>query len=309
MLALESTAPRLNHISCCRYVETAAVEIALERIGRMYESTGGGDPVQLALAAGFVMDASRRLTPLPPAPGDRVRASERRGGRKGEESRGTLAQDLDRRGPHRGAGIGGGDARSSNTGVGDGVAGQQPKRRSKRKRGKEEENKEPSSGAFSEWRSSEAALEYGPGDTMPLSSGSTRAGVMGGMGEMEVVPTVAPFAAAKQLRLAQEWRFRGDMSSWTGITPSAMGIMSRSMAAQVKHPTVVFKSEWGRFRAWRRSQYIEGDIALEPPDPASYFDRANGTTTGLKLFESTDGSLDGDEVNLLRRINDFRERR
>ena len=80
-----------------RYVETAAIETALARVAKLYASTSGGDSVQLALAAGFEMDASggvhsvssagsaSRFPHAPPARSGGRQA--RPGGREGSRAR------------------------------------------------------------------------------------------------------------------------------------------------------------------------------------------------------------------------------
>ncbi|CAM9198752.1 unnamed protein product [Sphacelaria rigidula] len=87
-----------------------------------------------------------------------------------------------------------------------------------------------------------------------------------------------------------------------------MGITSRGMAAEVKPPTVVFGNEWGRQRQWRRTDYNENDLDVFMS--SCYFKPPiNGTRSVRRSDEDEAGGADFEEMDLIRRIRSFRERR
>lgn len=280
----------------------------------MLSSTGGGDPAKLALAAGYAMDTSGGLTRLPLEDSGksasflsttRLRnAKDVRPRRTGEAARGSG---------------------TSNTRDQDGLGTRESGTQYQMDRGRS------ISGEQHVNLNGRATDGGGDGDSRPGVSPQARGRevgrAMGNVGGYNSIPLFAPrtcptiggepngrglFASGVDhvpLRLAQEWRPRGDSSSWTDLEMTAMGFASRSLSADLMPPTVVLKSEWGRMRAWRRSQFSEEDIGIGLPDPSVYFNRANGTTRGLKVFQEDQGSMNAAEINLLRKIDEFRERR
>lgn len=291
-------------------METAAIEAVLGRIERMYASTEGGNPARLALAAGFDVDSVGRVTRRPTPP-ESDRSRKVAGGAAGGDPR--LMQRQSRKAEDTGPGKSGGAA-TADEGKGD--AGQVIKAKGddEAKQRGDGKGRVEARGPLAHHTGTASAIESshagasGGAHLAPPASGFPRREFFFVEGDdsfetPEMAPVVIP------LSLAQEWSFsaRSDKLA-SGDVETARGA-DRRVVVEVTPPTVVFKSEWGRFRSWRRSRYVETDIGLEPPDPASYFDRANGTTGGLRPFDDQHSSLDGQEVNLIRRINELREKR
>lgn len=112
------------------------------------------------------------------------------------------------------------------------------------------------------------------------------------------------------LRLAQEWRVRGGEYPQSRVqlrAGGAMGSASRGMAAEVKPPTVVFGNEWGRKREWRRTDYNENDV--DEFMSSCYFKAPVNGTRMLRRNEGDEGSADMEEMELVRRIKSFKEKR
>ena len=71
--------------------------------------------------------------------------------------------------------------------------------------------------------------------------------------------------------------------------------------------TVMFGNEWGRKREWRRSGYSEEDI--DPMMSSCFFRKPANSTGVLKRSDEDGGGADFEEMDLVRRIKSFRQRR
>lgn len=296
-------------------MEIAVIETALRRIERLYAATGGGDPVQLALAAGFHMDASGRVISLPSAPSKTIPRKRIMGGQGvdagtlGGRRRRGVARDLGQAGAGRASELDSGGHGSQT--VGDDEAetinllnsyGWSPGRRN--------------NGALADLVEKRSLASSGVvrGDVRSLlASPQRQASAAARTGsycnpEKDYPRIIAESKDADvPLRLAQEWRPREDVDPWSRGGTSAMGIASRGMAAKVKPPTVAFGSEWGRKRDWRRESYTESD--LDPMMSSCYFKApVNGTRT-LRRNDGDHAMADYEEMDLIRRIKSVRERR
>lgn len=302
-----------------RYVETAAIEAALVRIDKLYASTSGGEPAQLALAAGFLMDASGRVAAVtPPAArrpsGNNAVGRGRSGGapREGSKGRGTG------RGKSAGGGSGGTAAAAAGSSEGSGSGGQKMSN---------------------------------PGASDSSGVVSTEAGVGRGHGRASAardsaVGAVAVAVAAARVSSAGEARWRPSSSAppipgplpvgrltveadrrstgFTAVAPLAQGWTPRGgtrlvvgggagrgkgSTGQFYPSTVMFGSQWGRNRGWRRTGYTESDV--DPLMSSCAFRAPANATKELRRNDLDDdkSSADFEEMDLVRRIRSFRARR
>lgn len=134
-----------------------------------------------------------------------------------------------------------------------------------------------------------------------LANGADRHGV-------EVVA-----AATAPLGLAQEWGPRGGARLAVGShfagSVGAGGRRGSGRSDAHVPSTVMFGNEWGRKREWRRSGYMDSDI--DPLMTACRFEKPANSTGELKRTDLDDegGRADLEEMDLVRRIKSFRERR
>ena len=313
-------------------------------MARLYASTDGGDPARLALAAGFRMDASGRVSSLSShssstAAGDGTNAPKTRsgiptsgdpaaraGGDGGVATRGRWSRRWSASPKSQGD-----PSSSKNVDVDmyfDGRAGgrggffQGSEVATPRQRSDLKEKSPPlRSGGGSGLRTSASVFktpDYGyrgessGGPTSPqAASPSLSPPVARPMpfrrfaGEIEEMGRFGAVGAAGKLGLAQEWSPRGGRRLATDggglITASTRG--RRQAWAS---PTVMFASEWKKMRGWRRNGYSDDDI--DPTMSACYFSKPANSTGALKRFDADGSNADMEEMDLVRRIRNFRQK-
>ncbi|CAM9807672.1 unnamed protein product [Pylaiella littoralis] len=289
-LSLEELSRRnvCRFASTGRYIEVAAVENALARLDKLYASTSGGDPGMLALAAGFEMN---------PSGGVHAQASSLSRSRRPSSPRRRRGNDFS-----GGGGGGGGGDRAAWVGRGRGHVGEVP-----------EEGNPVAYRSGAAAGVGAAAGAPPPTAARPLPSGHIRFASMNGADQRRYDGT-----AAAPLGLAQGWTPRGGSDGGARGTPTGASSSRRwdysdsgggggGGAASVP-PTVMFGNEWGRKRAWRRTGYNDDDI---DPTLSSCFFRTPANSTGeLRRNDLGEGvGADLEEMELVRRIKSFRERR
>lgn len=117
-------------------------------------------------------------------------------------------------------------------------------------------------------------------------------------------------ASSAPLGLAQDWGPRGGARLKGGgvldVSPGFAG-RRRVPGVGVVPATVMFGKEWGRKREWRRSGYNDDDI--DPMMTSCFFRKPANSTGVLKRSDEDQGGADFEEMDLVRRIRSFRERR
>lgn len=300
----------------------SAIETALTRVSRLYASTDGGDPAELALAAGFRMDASGRVSSISRrsnrvssftptsrrSPTSEMAAAPRSGVSSSEADGGNIDIECNlRRGgvsprsspplPPRskekapgsvewGPSSGKGDAEMSRTNPSD-----EGSVLLFSTLGTPEEHVSDAFGSGSSVVSGPltfSASNFASPIARPLLLG--RLAVREGYG-------LGPVGSAGWLGgrgLVQAWFPRG-WRHFSGVRGSAS-------------PFVLFaKSEWGKMREWRRSGYTEDDI--DPTMSACYFSKPANSTGRLKQFDADGINADLQEMELINTIKSIRERR
>lgn len=317
-----------------RYVETAAIEIALARVEKLYASTSGGNPIELAFTAGFHMDASGGVksisTRAPRHPSGRGDGGPRSGGSMTRGRGGSGGG----RGPSNGLpGAGDTVARSSNS---DGSSG-----RENNLEESERNSGEGFSSAFPEERTAVRRVQQLPkknsdikmGFSVTDSAAGTDRGLPvsilhdeGILPSPQRAPTLinrplpvggltdgayrhgTTVTGASTLGLAQEWTPQGGarLPIAGGSSISAGGW--RSSGGETAPSTVMFMSQWGRNRAWRRTYYDDSDIDAQIF--SCNFNNPANSTGGLRRSDGGEGvGADYEEMDLFRRIKSFREKR
>lgn len=335
-----------------RYVETAAIETALVRVNKLYASTSGGDPAQLALAAGFHMDASGRVQSRSSPPRDnnqnrRAPPRSSRGGRsigqggrpddgvdtRGRESTGrlpfggdTIANGVDSIGGGFDGDVSGVIARN---GVGVAV-------REKYTAIDSGSGGETTLGAIRSQRSIPLSTPpplLGEGTTIRLDSKHSSLFASPPISRPPPVARPLPvsrlvdgadqrsssspvFAAKAHLGLGQEWTPRGGTRLATGGFSNNFadqgawfrGSGTRRGGDGGAPSTVMFGSEWGRKRSYRRTGYSDEDV--DPLMTSCRFTKPANSTGELRRNDVHEGvGADFEEMELVRRIKSFRERR
>lgn len=287
-----------------RYVETAAIEAALVRIDKLYASTSGGDPAQLALAAGFEMGPHGRVSSRWPS------AARRPSGNNavGRPRNSGAPHQGKNRGSSRskGAGEGSGAAASSSEGSGSG--------------GRNIPKALDTSGVVP----TEVGVGRGHGRTAHDSTADVVASRVASVKEAilrssSAPPIPGPLPAgglidradqrdgvtAAVAALAQGWQPRGG----TRLAGGRGAGWERGSMGQSAPSTVMFGSEWGKNRDWRRSGYTEDDV--DPLMSSCAFRAPANATKVLRRNDLDDekSSADFEEMDLVRRIRSFRQRR
>lgn len=284
----------------------SAIETALARVSRLYASTDGGDPAKLALAAGFRMDASGRVSSISRR-SDRASSftpSSRRSGVSSEADEGNIEteSELQREGvspwPSPPSSV-----RSKEKASGSVVWGPSVEKTDAVMFRPDPSDQGPVllfstlgtpeehvSGAFGS-RSSDVSgsfLTFPASTARPLLLG--RLAVREGYG-------LGPAGSAGWLGglgLVHAWFPRG-WRHFSGVRGSAS-------------PFVLFaKSEWGKMREWRRSGYTEDDI--DPTMSACYFSKPANSTGRLKRFDADGNNADLNEMELVNTIKSIRQKR
>ncbi|CAM9754506.1 unnamed protein product, partial [Laminaria digitata] len=281
-----------------RYVETAAIETALGRVAKLYASTSGGDSAQLALAAGFEMDASGGVRSVSsPGPASRSPPPTRS---RGRQPRSGSREGSKARSSAKGGGV---VARTGSGGVSS--SSSSSSRSDSKSAGSTVSGGYQGVAARSLQLQQQQLQLQPPPIARPLPVGPLHLG-----SDQRSVVTYAP---SPTLGLAQEWtpsggarldRKNGVSTSWNAGRRRGWGRGSEAVPS-----TVMFGNEWGRKREWRRSGYSEDDI---DPMMASCFFRKPANSTGVLKRSDTEedgGGADFEEMDLVRRIKSFRQRR
>ena len=276
-----------------RYVEMAAIETALARVSKLYASTSGGDSKKLALKAGFEMDAAGGVRSVA-SPGTRGRRPPTRsGGRQPRSSGGEVWTRRSGGGGGVAARAGGDSSSSSSRNDSDGSG--------------HVNSLQPPCGRFKNvvGRAQSVAPQLQlqpPPIARPLpvgrfNDGADRRGVAA--------------YAHPPLGLAQEWTPGGGarLERKSGVSTSwnAGGWRGWGRGSEAVPSTVMFGNEWGRKREWRRSGYSEEDI--DPMMSSCFFRKPANSTGVLKRSDEDGGGADFEEMDLVRRIKSFRQRR
>lgn len=289
------------------------------RIDKLYASTSGGEPAQLALAAGFEMDASGRVAAVSPLAARRSSGNNAVG--RGRSS-GAPHDGRKGRGRGRGKAAGGGSsdttaaaAAGSSEGSGNGggrkmsisealdSSGVVPTEAGVgRGRGRGATAHDSAAGAVAVAAarvSSEGETRWRPSSSAPPIPGPLPVGrlTVGADRRSTGFTAVAP--------LAQGWTPRGGSRLVVGGGAGS----GRGSTGQLYPSTVMFGSQWGRNRGWRRTGYTESDV---DPLMSSCAFRAPANATKELRRNDLDGdksSADFEEMDLVRRIRSFRARR
>lgn len=296
----------------------------------MYATTGGGNPIKLALAAGFDMDASGKVTTSQSSPPPHIPPKRRSS--RGDTVRGDNANGLDntrelreQRGwiGEEGGESGGAWAWNKDVGEQREKVERVGERRLSEGHGDTamfelEKGYSGDSGGDDVWREEDTGGEgrgggggEGGDRNVDFRLPSWTAEDSRGSGHKLDFFMSEGAAARVPLRLAQEWRLQTGYGLTRWLTAAAgqtvNAAFSRGLAAEIKPPTVVFGSDWGRKREWRRTDYRESDI-----DPlmtsCRFFPPVNGTKT-LRRTDEHESSADFAEMDLVRRIKSIRQRR
>eukprot|EP00903_Cladosiphon_okamuranus_P007176 g6968.t1 len=324
VLSLEELSKRnvRRFASTGRYVEMAAVESALSRVDKLYASTLGGDPASLALAAGFQMDSAGKVYSRS-GKRDRSRSSGGTGGgRDGGDCGGGNGGWTGGAGGGGAAGWPEGGGTVAFDGGGSIMTAGAPSRTSFAGAENPAARAASSSSSSSNSNSRNTGFYGGKsgrtrsppppvGRPLPVGPGGRLA--FDGPDHRWYDNTAA--AAHAPQGLAQEWAPRG--GSGGARAPTGEGSSRRwdhysgtgaATGAASVAPTVMFGNEWGRKREWRRTGYTDDDI--DPTLSSCFFRKPANSTGELRRSDLGEGSgPDLEEMELVRRIKSFRERR